>query len=63
MTAISADHDGEAILYADVDPAAARAKKVIHCVGEYEIDRVNWRRPDLYGPLLNGSVFAGHKQT
>lgn len=62
-TLASADHDGEAILYADVDPAAARAKKVIHCVGEYEIDRVNWRRPDLYGPLLSGPVFDGHKQT
>jgi predicted amidohydrolase len=62
-TLASADHDGEAILYADVDPTAARAKKVIHCVGEYEIDRVNWRRPDLYGPLLGGPVFGGHKQT
>jgi len=62
-TLAAADHDGEAILYADVDPAAARAKRVIHCAGEYEIDRVNWRRPDLYGPLLSGPVFDGHKQT
>ena len=32
-----ADHDREAILYADLDPVAARAKKLVHCVGEYEI--------------------------
>lgn len=59
----AADHDGEAILYADVSAAAARAKKVVHCVGEYEIDRVNWRRPDVYGPLVAGDPFPGHKQT
>jgi predicted amidohydrolase len=62
-TLAAADHDGEAILYADVDPAAARAKTVVQCAGEYEIDRVNWRRPDVYGPLLGGTVFDGHKQT
>ncbi|HEY2787140.1 MAG TPA: carbon-nitrogen hydrolase family protein [Fimbriiglobus sp.] len=48
-----ADHDREAILYADLDPAAARQKKVVVCAGEYEIDRVNWRRPEMYGPLTN----------
>jgi predicted amidohydrolase len=46
-----ADHDREAILYADLDPAAARQKKVVICKDEYEIDRVNWRRPEMYGPL------------
>lgn len=56
-----AEHDGEAILYADIDPEAARRKKVVHCVGEYEVDRVNWRRPDLYGPLVQGTPFAGHQ--
>ena len=55
-----ADHDREAVLYADIDPEKARRKRVVHCVGEYEIDRVNWRRPDLYGPLVQGAVFAGH---
>ncbi|MBX9622829.1 MAG: carbon-nitrogen hydrolase family protein [Gemmataceae bacterium] len=44
-----------------VDPAAARAKRVVNCPGEYEIDRVNWRRPDLYGPLVTGDIFAGHQ--
>jgi len=57
-----ADHDHEAILYATIDPEAAREKKVVHCLGEYEIDRVNWRRPEMYGPLLTppDPPFHGH---
>jgi predicted amidohydrolase len=47
-----AEHDREAVLYADLDPAAARQKKVVICAGEYEIDRVTWRRPEMYGPLM-----------
>jgi predicted amidohydrolase len=47
-----ADHDREAVLYADLYPSAAREKKVVVCAGEYEIDRVNWRRPEMYGPLI-----------
>jgi len=54
-------HDREAILYADIDPAAARDKLVVNIPGDYEIDRVNWRRPDMYGPLLEGRVFTGHR--
>jgi predicted amidohydrolase len=44
----------------EVDPVAARAKRVVTCAGEYEIDRVNWRRPEMYGPLLEGAPFTGH---
>jgi predicted amidohydrolase len=47
-----ADHDGEAIVTARIDPAAARQKKVVYCAGEFEIDRVGWRRPEMYGRLL-----------
>lgn len=59
-----ADHDRDAIFYADLDPEAARQKKLVHCVGEYEIDRVNWRRPELYGPLVEPLTvpFHGHRQ-
>jgi predicted amidohydrolase len=46
-----ADHDGEEIVLGTVDPAAARKKKVVVCAGEYEIDRVNWRRPEFYHAL------------
>jgi predicted amidohydrolase len=43
-----ADHDREAVLTATIDPAIARQKRVVTCAGEYEIDRVNWRRPEFY---------------
>jgi predicted amidohydrolase len=45
----------------EVNPAAAAQKRVVHCHGVYEIDRVNWRRPELYGPLVeNPGAFRGH---
>jgi 5-aminopentanamidase len=51
----------EAIFTIEVDPAAARQKRVVTCAGTYEIDRVNWRRPELYGPLVeNPGAFTGH---
>ena len=49
----AADHDGEAIITAEIDPDAARQKRVVTCAGEYEIDRVNWRRPEFYGGLVS----------
>ena len=52
--------DAEETFTFTVDPAAARQKRVVHCHGVYEIDRVNWRRPDLYGPLVEGEPFKGH---
>lgn len=53
----------EEVFTMEVDPAAARAKRVVHCHGEYEIDRVNWRRPELYGPLVAPQEvpFTGHQ--
>lgn len=56
-----APENEEAIFTFDVDPVAARQKRVVTCAGTYEIDRVNWRRPDLYGPLLEGTPFTGHQ--
>ena len=54
--------DEEAIFTVDIDPAAARQKRVVHCHGVYEIDRVNWRRPEMYGPLVQAQPepFTGH---
>lgn len=46
-----ADHDREEILYAEIDPERARQKKIVNVPGEYEVDRVHDRRPDLYGGL------------
>ncbi len=59
-----ADHDREAVLYADVDPEAARRKRVVFRPGEYEIDRLNWRRPEMYAPLVEprGEPFTGHNK-
>jgi 5-aminopentanamidase len=45
------DHDRPAILVAEIDPARARQKRIVHVPGEYEIDRVNDRRPEMYGLL------------
>jgi predicted amidohydrolase len=51
----------EEIFTIEVDPAAAAQKHVVTCAGTYEIDRVNWRRPELYGPLVeNPGAFTGH---
>ena len=38
----------EAILYADIDPAVARRKKLVRVPGLHEIDRFADRRPDYY---------------
>ncbi|HMP02796.1 MAG TPA: carbon-nitrogen hydrolase family protein [Gemmatales bacterium] len=37
------------LFLADVDPAAARAKRVVNIPGAYELDRIAHRRPELYG--------------
>jgi predicted amidohydrolase len=47
-----ADHNREAILTAAISPGEAREKKWVGQPGEYEIDRVNWRRPAFYGRLV-----------
>jgi len=47
-----AETDQPTILTATIDPTIARIKRVVHCAGEYEIDRINWRRPDLYEQLI-----------
>jgi 5-aminopentanamidase len=48
-----ADHDRAAILTATFDPTVARNKRIVHCAGEYELDRVNGRRPEFYGRLVS----------
>jgi 5-aminopentanamidase len=47
----ASDGDEETVLYATVDPARARNKRLVHIPGKYEIDRVRDRRPEMYGPL------------
>ena len=51
MLAASESAD-ETILYAEIDPERARRKRIVNIPGEYEVDRVKDRRPDLYGPIV-----------
>jgi predicted amidohydrolase len=41
----------EEILYAEIEPALARKKRVVLIPGKHEIDRVGDRRPEMYGIL------------
>lgn len=49
----ASEDDQPALLIADIDPAVARAKRIVHLPGKYEIDRINDRRPEMYGPLTD----------
>lgn len=46
-----AEHDREDTILATFDPVTARNKHTVHIPGEYELDRVGWRRPEMYGKL------------
>jgi predicted amidohydrolase len=45
------DDDKPCVLYAEIDPSRARQKRIVHIAGEYEIDRLGDRRPEMYGPI------------
>ena len=47
----AADGMEETILYATIDPAVARQKRLVLIPGEHEIDRLLDRRPAVYQPL------------
>lgn len=44
--------DSEEILYADIEPAKARRKRLIRVPGKHEIDRIADRRPAFYQPIV-----------
>jgi predicted amidohydrolase len=44
--------DAEEILYADIDPARARRKRLVRVPGLHEIDRFADRRPRFYGAIV-----------
>jgi len=46
-----ADGTSEKMLTASIDPALARQKKLIIKPGEFELDPIGGRRPELYGDL------------
>jgi predicted amidohydrolase len=48
----SAGPDSEEILYADIDPALARQKRLVRVPGKHIIDRFADRRPGFYSPII-----------
>ena len=50
LTIASADR--EEIIYADIEPAKARQKRLIRVPGKHEIDRIADRRPRFYAPIV-----------
>jgi 5-aminopentanamidase len=50
---LAAAGDGETVVYADVDPEKARRKRIVNVPGEYEVDRVGDRRPEMYAVLCD----------
>jgi predicted amidohydrolase len=47
-----APHDREEILYAQIDVARARQKRIIRVPNLHEIDRMRDRRPEFYGEII-----------
>ena len=52
MALARASDDNEEIIYAELEPAKARTKRVTHFTGEWELDRFGDRRPELYGLIV-----------
>ena len=48
---VTASHDKEELIYADVSLAEARQKRHVFIPGEWEIDNIASRRPELYGAI------------
>lgn len=46
------ENDEATILYADIDPAKARNKLLVHSSGKYELHRTRDRRPAMYGTIV-----------
>ncbi len=47
----ASEDDRETTLFADLEPERARQKRIVMIPGEYELDRVGDRRPEMYQPL------------
>jgi len=50
-TVAQASADKEEVIYADIEPAKARDKRIVRVPGKHEIHRFNDRRPELYGEI------------
>ncbi|WP_422930598.1 carbon-nitrogen hydrolase family protein [Singulisphaera sp. PoT] len=47
-----ASPDGEEIIYADIDPARSRQKRIVRVPGKHEVDRIGDRRPGFYRKIV-----------
>jgi len=50
-TLVAASDDHEEIIYAEVSLAEARQKRIVFKAGEFELDFIHDRRPELYGEV------------
>lgn len=48
--------DREEIIYGEVDLEKAREKRTVIIPGEFELDRINDRRPEFYGPIVEPNI-------
>ncbi len=53
-TLAEGDRSREEIIYADVDLAGAREKHIVNVARAYELDRLEDRRVEFYGPIVEG---------
>jgi predicted amidohydrolase len=51
-TIATADEKSETILYADIDLARARNKRLVRVAGKNEVNRIADRRPEMYAPIV-----------
>jgi hypothetical protein len=56
MALARASDDNEEIIYAELEPAKARTKRITHFTGEWELDRFGDRRPELYGLITESKT-------
>lgn len=56
-TYLAKSQNAEAVvLHAQIDPQRARQKRIVNIPGQYEVDRIADRRPQMYGPLVDAEV-------
>ena len=53
---VSSPDDREEILFAEIEPHKARDKRVVIKAGEFEVNRVGDRRPEMYDELVRDSA-------
>jgi predicted amidohydrolase len=50
---VTASETQEEIIVAEIDPDRARRKRIVHIPGQYELDRIADRRPEMYRALVD----------